>query len=273
MPEKPEVITVVNSLKPKLIGKKITGCNVYWDNIIAYPIVDEFKKDIINQKINDIKTRGKFIVIDLDDYGLLCHLRMEGKFFFRKVGDSLSKHEHVELIFDNKISLRFHDVRKFGKMYLIKKEDVYKIKPLSDLGLEYDDSSLTKEYLYNKIHNKKLPIKTVLLDQSIITGIGNIYDDEILFMSGISPLRKACDISKNECQKIIDNCRIVLDKAILKGGTTIKSFTSSEGVHGLFQEELLVHGKKGELCPNCDSKIINIKVGGRGTYYCKKCQK
>ena len=273
MPEKPEVVTVVNSLKPKIIGKKITGCNIYWDNIIAYPTVDEFKKEVINQKVNDIKTRGKFIVMDLDDYSLLCHLRMEGKFFFRKVGEPLNKHEHVELILDDTISFRFHDVRKFGKMYLINKEDTYNVKPLVDLGLEYDDSNLTKEYLYNKIHNKKLPIKTVLLDQSIITGIGNIYDDEILFMSGISPLRKACDIKKGECQKLIDNCKIVLDKAISKGGTTIKSFTSSEGVHGLFQNELLVHSRENEDCPTCKNKIIKIKVGGRGTYYCKKCQK
>ena len=244
MPEKPEVITVVNS-----------------------------KKKIINQKINDITTRGKFIVISLDDYSLLIHLRMEGKFFFRKKGDEINKHEHVELILDNDISFRFHDVRKFGKMYLIPINDTYKVKPLSDLGYEYNDSDLTKEYLFKKIHNKRLPIKTVLLDQSIITGIGNIYDDEILFMSNISPERKACDVKIDECKKIIDNCRIVLEKAIKLGGTTIKSFTSSEGVHGLFQNELLVHGKSGEKCPKCNELLLKTKIGGRGTTYCKKCQK
>ena len=253
MPEKPEVMTVVNSLIPKIVGRKITGCNIYWDNIIAYPTTNEFRKKIINQKINNIKTKGKF--------------------FFRKVGDPLNKHEHVELILDDSISFRFHDVRKFGKMYLINKEDTYKVKPLSELGLEYYDFNLTKEYLYEKIHNKKLPIKTVLLDQSIITGIGNIYDDEVLFMSGISPNRKANLITKNECQKIIDNTRIILDKAVEKGGTTIKSFTSSEGVHGLFQNELLVHGKAGSKCPKCGNVIQKTRIGGRGTHYCKKCQK
>ena len=273
MPEKPEVITVVNSLKDRILGKKITGCNVFWDNIIASPTVDEFKKEIINQKINDITTRGKFIVMELDDYSLLVHLRMEGKFFFREVNDELNKHEHVELILDDKISFRFHDVRKFGKMYLINKEDTYKVKPLSDLGYEYYDKELTKEYLFDCFKNKKLPIKTVLLDQSIITGIGNIYDDEVLFMSGINPNRKACDVTLEECQKIIDNTIIVLEKAIKLGGNTIKSFTSSEGVHGLFQNELLIHGKVGEKCNNCGSEIIKIKVNGRGTYYCDKCQK
>ena len=142
-----------------------------------------------------------------------------------------------------------------------------------ELGYEYYDKELTKEYLFDCFKNKRLPIKTVLLDQSIITGIGNIYDDEVLFMSGINPNRKACDVTLEECQKIIDNTIIVLEKAIKLGGTTIKSFTSSEGVHGLFQNELLIHGKVGEKCNNCGSEIIKIKVNGRGTYYCDKCQK
>lgn len=273
MPEKPEVITVVKSLKPQIINKRITACNVLWDNIIAYPTSEEFRKKVISQRINSIDTRGKFIVIGLDDYSLLIHLRMEGKFMFRKKGDVLAKHEHVEFILDNEISFRFHDVRKFGKMYLIDKDDTYNVKPLSDLGYEYNDKYLTKEYLYEKIHNKKLPIKTVLLDQSIITGIGNIYDDEILFMSLINPNRRACDISLEECQKIINNCQIVLEKAIKLGGTTIKSFTSSEGVHGLFQNELLVHGKAGGKCPNCGNTILKTRIGGRGTHYCGNCQK
>lgn len=273
MPEKPEVITVANTLKTKILGQKITACNIYWDNIIAVPTVNEFKKQIINQIINDITTRGKFIVFKLTDYHLLIHLRMEGKFVFREKNEDISKHEHVEFILNDKVSFRFHDVRKFGKMYLLTNEEVNKVKPLKDLGLEYNDKNLTKEYLYEKIHSKKLPIKTLLLDQSIITGIGNIYADEILFMSQVNPLRKGCDITLEECQSIIKNCQHILKKAIELGGTTIRSFTSSEGVHGLFQNELLVHGKDNQKCPNCNQKILKIRVGGRGTYYCEKCQR
>lgn len=272
MPEKPEVLTVVKSLKPRILDKVITDCNVYWDNIIAYPTTMEFKKQIVGQRIHDVFTRGKWIVVSLDQDYLLIHLRMEGKFFFRNVGDNLNKHEHVEFILDENISFRFHDVRKFGKMYLLDKNDAYNVKPLVEIGLEYNDLNLTKDYLYNKIHSKKLPIKTVLLDQTIIAGIGNIYDDEILFMSHINPLRRACDITIEECENIIKNTRIVLDKAIKLGGTTIKSFTSSEGVHGLFQNELFVHGKKNGICPNCKTEIQFIRVGGRGTYYCPDCQ-
>lgn len=272
MPEKPEVVTVANTLKRQVLGKVITDCQVFWDNIIAYPTVDEFKKEIKNQKILDITTRGKWIVFELSKDLLLVHLRMEGKFFFRKIDDSKNKHEHVFFTLDNDISFRFHDVRKFGKMYLLDKESAYTEKPLCELGLEYDDALLNADYLYSKIHSKKLPIKTVLLDQSIIAGIGNIYDDEILFLSHISPLRRADNITKQECDVIIANTREVLHDAIKLGGTTIKSFTSSEGVHGLFQNKLSVHGKVGD-CPICGSQTIKIKVGGRGTYYCPHCQK
>lgn len=273
MPEKPEVVTVSRSLEKQLIGKKITNCYVYWDNIIAYPTTDEFKKKVINQKINFISTRGKFIVIKLDYDCLLIHLRMEGKFFFRKKGDILNKHEHVEFILDNNESFRFHDVRKFGKMYLFSKSEVNLVKPLSQIGLEFDDQNLTADYLFEKIHNKKLPIKTILLDQSIIAGIGNIYADEILFASKISPLRRGKDITLDECNSIIFNTRDILNSAIKLGGTTIKSFTSSEGVHGLFQNKLLVHGKSGLNCPICGINLIKIRVGGRGTYYCDNCQR
>ena len=272
MPEKPEVVTVAKKLKPRLIDRTIKNCNVYWDNIIAYPTSDEFKKKIISQKIHNITTRGKFIVLELDDYHLLIHLRMEGKFFFRGELDKIAKHEHVEFKLDNAVSMRYHDVRKFGKMYLFNKDETFNVKPLSELGKEFYDDTLTKDYLHERLSKLKVPIKTALLDQSIITGIGNIYDDEILFMSKINPNRKANKITLNECQKIIDNTRTILNKAIELGGTTIKSFTSDEGVHGLFQNELLVHGKGGTPCPVCGNILEKTRIGGRGTYYCSKCQ-
>ena len=271
MPEKPEVITVAKNLISPLIGKTIMNCNVYWNSIIASPKVEEFMRQIRNQVIHSISTRGKFLVLELDDYSLLIHLRMEGKFVFRGELDEVTKHEHVVFSLDNGMEMRYHDVRKFGRMYLIPKEDTYKVKPLSELGYEYDDIRLTSQYLYEKIHKKTLPIKTVLLDQSIIAGIGNIYDNEILFLSKINPKKKACKITKKECQKIIDSMRIILTKAIILGGTTIRSFTSSEGVHGLFQNELMVHGK--DKCLECGEKIRKEQIGGRGTYYCPNCQK
>lgn len=273
MPELPEVETVKETLKLKLIEKKIKDVKVYYDGIIAYPEVKEFSKQIKSLPIKDIKRRGKWLMFDLDKYYLLSHLRMEGKYFFKSKEDKIDNHEHVVFTLDNDEELRYRDTRKFGKMYLIKKEDINSIGPIKDLGLEPWDDNLTKEYLKNKYKNKRLPIKTVLLDQSIIVGIGNIYADEILFLSKLNPLIKCCDLNDNDLENIIKYTKEVLEKAIKLGGTTIRSYTSVDGVHGRFQNELLVHGKDKGFCPKCGQSIEKIKVGGRGTYYCTSCQK
>ena len=273
MPELPEVETVRQSLKLKLIGRKIISCNVYHDNIIEYPSVDEFKNNIIGQTFRDIERHGKWLKFVLDDYYLLSHLRMEGKFFFRNKDEKIYKHEHVIFGLDNNTEFRYMDVRKFGKMHLIRKEDINTMGPLLKVGLEPWDDELTVSYLKNKYKNKKLPIKSVILDQEIIAGIGNIYANEILFASGINPLKKACELSDEELSNIIDNTRIILKKAIAMGGSTIHSYTSVDGVTGLFQQELLVHTRVGMPCKKCGNKIEKIVVGGRGTYYCSNCQK
>lgn len=273
MPEKPEVITVTKKLEKRLLGRKITDCKVYYEPIIDYPSSKEFIKKIKNQTINSFSTRGKWIVIELDTDYLLVHLRMEGKFFYREINSPLEKHHHVVFTIDNSEELHFQDVRKFGRMKLIPKEKINDMPPFTELGLEPWDKNLTVDYLKEHLKNKKIPIKTALLDQSIITGIGNIYDDEILFLSHINPLTPANQVSSNKLNLIIENTIITLDKAISEGGTTIRNYTSEEGVTGLFQNHLYVHTKAGKPCPNCGTTILKIKVNGRGTYYCPKCQK
>ena len=158
-------------------------------------------------------------------------------------------------------------------MLLIEKDKIKELGPLKDLGYEPWSEDLTVSYLKEKYKNKKLPIKTVLLDQSIITGIGNIYADEILFLSKINPLKKSCLLTDEELSNIIKYTRQILSEAIKKGGSTIRSYTSVNGVHGLFQQELLVHTKENTPCKNCGTTILKIKVNGRGTYYCPNCQK
>ena len=271
MPELPEVETVKRGLIKKVKGRKILKAKVNWDGIVAYPDKEAFIKEIANQTINDIERRGKFLMFILDDYFLISHLRMEGKYFIKEPNEPLSKHDHVIFTLDNNKELRYNDTRKFGKMHLVKKDELDK-SPISKLGKEPWDKDLTVKYLKEKL-NRKLPIKTLLLDQSIITGIGNIYADEILFLSKINPETKGVDLTNKDLQSIIDNTRTILEKAIEKGGTTIHTYTSVDGITGLFQQELLVHGKKDEPCPNCKNKIIKIVVNTRGTYYCPKCQK
>ncbi len=271
MPELPEVETVKETLKHNVIGKTIQEVYVYHNNTIEYPTVEDFKKQIRNEKIMNIHRRGKWLLFELSHYYLLSHLRMEGKYFIRENDDLKLLHELVKFHFSDGTSLRYHDTRKFGKMHLIEKGKEFDRKPLNGLGLEPWDKTLTEKYLKEKYSGKRIPIKTSLLDQSIITGIGNIYADEILFLSSIHPLKPCSNLTKKERENMIANTKKVLEHAIKLGGTTIRTFESSEGVHGLFQNELYVHEQK--VCPDCDSKILKIKVGGRGTYYCPKCQK
>ena len=271
MPELPEVETVKNGLIKKVKGKTIKKCVVRWNGIIAYPETKEFITNIVNERINDIDRRGKFLMFILDDYYLISHLRMEGKYFIKDPTEVLNKHDHVIFTLDDNTELRYNDTRKFGKMYLVKKDEL-SLSPIAKLGLEPWSDDLTITYLKKKL-NKKKPIKTLLLDQSIITGIGNIYADEILFLSRINPETLGSNLTDSNLQAIIDNTRSVLEKAIEMGGTTIHTYTAVDGITGRFQQELLVHGKKDTPCPKCGTKIIKITVNTRGTYYCPHCQK
>ena len=269
MPELPEVETVKEKLKKELLKKRINQVNVFYNGIISTNL-DEFKKNIINQEIVDITRRGKFLVFELTNYYLVSHLRMEGKYFIKNNTNEINKHDHVIFYFDNFI-LTYNDTRKFGKMYLVNKDSLYTLTPLSKLGKEPWDDELTCKYLKDK-YNKNIAIKTLLLDQSIITGIGNIYADEILFLSKINPCKKGNELNNKEINNIIKNTRIVLEQGIKNRGTTIHSF-SSLGSIGDNQNHLLVHTKEGLPCTICGSLIKKIKVNGRGTYYCPVCQK
>ena len=273
MPELPEVETVKEALKHKVLNKKIGNVNIYYPKIIEYPTNDEFVKKLIGETILDIKRRGKWLMFELNNYYLLSHLRMEGKYNYKSVSDEKNKHEHIEFVFTDNTSLRYQDTRKFGRMFLYEKENVFNKHPLNELGLEPWDKNLNANYLKEKYKSKNKEIKSILLDQSIIVGIGNIYADEILFLSKINPYKKAKDLNELELKNIIKNTKKVLEEAIKAGGTTIKSYTSEEGVHGRFQQSLFVHQRKGEKCKKCESEIVKVVIGGRGTYYCPECQK
>ena len=268
MPELPEVRTVAKVLKDNLLNKKIKNIKIIYPKMIEPNSLD-FKL-LIGKTLKEIKTKGKYLIFKFDDLFLVSHLRMEGKFFIKKLNDPYEKHEHIVFEFGD-ISLRYHDIRKFGRMILVKELSDY--KSLKKVGFEPFDREMTSKELLSRLKNKKISIKEALLDQSIIAGLGNIYVNEVLFASNIYPLKTADNISIDEAQKIIDNSILILNKAIKYGGTTIKSYTSSLGVTGRYQDYLMVHKKAGEKCKICSSIIKNIKVGGRSTYYCPNCQK
>ncbi len=272
MPELPEVETVKNILLPLVKGKTIKKVDIFYDNLIKSDI-NEFKEIIQNKTILDIERYAKYLFFRLSDsYTLICHLRMEGKFFYNETREHARK-TSTTLIFSflDNTYLSFNDTRKFGIMYLCKNEEVNNLEMIKKLGIEAnkvekkDIPSLLKKF------NRKKHIKELLLDQTILSGIGNIYADEILFKSKINPLTKGNELSEEKIINIINNSKIILDNAIKLGGSSVHSFNAS-GIDGKFQNELKVYDKENEPCPICETRIHKIFLGGRGTSFCPNCQ-
>lgn len=272
MPELPEVETVRQTLKKNILGYKIRDVDVFYEKMIHGTNADIFKESLKNQTLNDIKRHGKYLVFVFDDIALISHLRMEGRYYLKDLDFPREKHEHIIFYFTNDITLRYQDTRKFGTMELSCIDQVKYNRAIAKLGPEPIDPTIDIDQIYGKIINRKQAIKTVLLDQTVMAGLGNIYVDETLFMSRVHPLKQANTLRKKDIKTLIESSKTVLEKAIELGGSSIRSYTSSLGVSGRFQNELFVHTREGELCKICNTEIIKIKVGGRGTYYCPTCQ-
>ena len=265
MPELAEVETVRNTLKSQILKKRIIDIEVFYSKMIENDL-NEFKNNLINDSFTDILRKGKYLIFETENNYLISHLRMEGKFFIKKADEDINKHEHLIFYFSD-FTLRYHDTRKFGRMKLIKKEQLDNY--FKNIGPDAN-SDIDKNYLFSKINKKNIPIKTLLLDQSIIAGLGNIYVDEVLYLSKINPYQKGIDLTLKDCENILKSAKEILNKAIEYKGTTIKSYTSSLGVYGSYQQFLNVHTKD-RCC--CNSKILKERIGGRSTYYCPNCQK
>lgn len=269
MPELPEVETVRKTLEPMIVGKTIKDVIVRFKGILKSQTEEEFKELLIGQTVRAMKRRGKYLIFEMDDYSMVSHLRMEGKYFFKKDIEDFNKHDHIAFKFDDTY-LVYNDTRKFGTMDVIKKGTEMEFKPIKALGYEPFDLDINRDLVQKRLHANR-PIKTLLLDQTILTGLGNIYVDEVCFMLKVHPTVLGKTLS-NRVDEIVLASDMVLRKAIALGGTTIRSYSSVDGVTGRFQLELNVHMRKGEPCIECGSLIEKTKVGGRGTYYCPKCQ-
>lgn len=264
MPELPEVQIIVNGLNQKVLGKEIKEIielrpgTVIWQNPVT---------SLGN--INSISRRGKCILIQTsNDYKLVIHLRMTGKLIFETDLAKTSDHARAELILNDNTKLIFDDVRTFGKIQILKKNE--EIEAFQKLGLEPLSDEFDAGYLKNKLKNRKAPIKNILLDQRVIAGLGNIYVAEILFRSKIDPRVPGNRLNKKQLESIIKQTKIVLKEAIKHNGTTISDYRSVEDKIGEFQNFLKVYRK--EYC-ECGNQIKKIKQAGRSTYYCPVCQK
>lgn len=268
MPELPEVETVRRILERELCGLSFEGVDVYYEKII-HEDINQFYQTIIGQNIHQIKRIGKYLIFILDTHALIIHLRMEGKFYINPEY-LVNKHEHIVFHLSKHVELRYHDTRKFGTMHLRHLDDYLNTYPLNQMGKEPFDIDM--DQFYEKVRHKHVSIKSILLDQKIISGLGNIYVDETLFDAKIHPNRQGFELSKEESDQLILSAIKILNEAVKAGGTTIRSYTAPLGVTGLFQLKLNVHMKEHDLCPICGTKIIKIRVGGRGTYVCQTCQ-
>ena len=276
MPELPEVETVRNTLKNQILNKQIIDVKIYYPGIIENTSTEEFINSLKNQIIIDILRKGKYLIFILNKGSIISHLRMEGKFFLRDKNEKRYNHEHVIISFSDNLTLRYHDTRKFGKMAYLPTnnyQEIINYPSLKKLGPDGNSENISTDYLYEHFQKRNIPLKTALLNQEILAGLGNIYVDEVCFLTKLNPLVKTKNISYEKCKEIIKYSKQVLDEAISQGGTTIRSYTSSLGVTGRFQQSLLVHNRENKTCYTCNSIIKKIQIGGRGTYYCPNCQR
>ena len=268
MPELPEVETVRLSLIKLIQNKTIENIEILDKRMGANSPLD--LSLLKNQTIINIYRLGKYLFFLFNDYVLISHLRMEGKYYFYYENETISSHARVIFYFSDKTKLVYDDVRRFGTMELYNKNDVKNSPTVLNLGKE--PWAHTFDSFSKLVSSSSSLIKNILLDQHIISGIGNIYADEILFKSKISPYRKGNSLSKEEIDSLLISSRIILEEAIKEGGSTIKSYHPSRDIDGRFQQKLSVYNKAGENCPSCNTKILKSFIGGRGSSYCPKCQ-
>ncbi len=274
MPELPEVETIRRTLKRLVLNKKIESVSVYWPKMIKKPEeVEQFSEALVGQSIVDINRRGKFLVFYTEVYALVSHLRMEGRYALYEGEDPVEKHTHVIFSFTDGSQLRYKDVRKFGTMHLFRKGDEFTSLPLSQLGPEPLDGTFDISELAAKLAKTTRNIKSTLLDQTVVVGLGNIYVDEALFKARIHPERTSQSLSQAEIQVLYEKIIETLTEAVNKGGSTVRTYVNSQGEMGMFQLEHNVYGRKGEDCKVCGTTLIKTVVGGRGTVYCPVCQK
>ena len=271
MPELPEVETVKRVLLPIVKGHTITKIEVNRKSIVN-GLDQEFITYFSNEKFLDITRKGKFLIFHLtNNKVLISHLRMEGKYIELLENEADTKYARVVFHLNNNHKLCYDDSRSFGRMIMSDEKSYLQEKELTKLGPEpfVVDNVLP---LIKKTYKMSLPIKTVLLSQEIITGLGNIYVDEVLFASKIHPLTPAKLITKDEWEKIIRESKRILNAAIEAGGSTIKSYHPGKDIDGNFQTSLLAYGRHNEKCVICHTNMRFIKVNGRGTTYCPRCQ-
>ncbi|AGB40424.1 formamidopyrimidine-DNA glycosylase Fpg [Halobacteroides halobius DSM 5150] len=271
MPELPEVQTVVDTLQGFILNKEITDVKIKQERLIAQSKPEDFKEILIGSKIEEVRRRGKYIIIELDNrYYLVTHLRMTGRFVYTKQDEEHDKYDYIFFKFRGADELRLGSKRQFTRVYLVK--DLEDAGSLTKLGPEPLSDEFTLELFKEMLSTRRGRIKPLLLNQKFLAGLGNIYVDEAIYISQIHPLRTADTLSLEEIERLYKAIKQVLREGIKHRGTTKWDYVDASGQAGEYQNYLRAYGREGEECNRCGSELDRIKVGGRSSYFCPSCQ-
>lgn len=276
MPELPEVETVCRGLSAQLLGKRLARVELRRPDL-RFPIPPELPERLIGRRVESIRRRAKYIIMDFDeDVALLAHLGMSGRMTVSNgVPNEFLAHDHLILVADDGVCVRFNDPRRFGMLDLLVRGEENKHRLLADIGPEPLDPAFTGAVLAQAIEGKMTPIKAAILDQKIVAGVGNIYACEALFQAGLAPTRLAGTLTGAQANKLVAAIKDVLTRAIAVGGSSLRDHVQVSGELGYFQHAWAVYGKEGEPCPGCTCRqgVQRMVQSNRSTFYCAKKQK
>ncbi len=270
MPELPEVETCKRGIEPHILNTRIKHIIVRHTQL-RWPIPNNLAECLVGQRITEIQRRAKYLLLITSTGVLLIHLGMSGSLRIIPPETDPQKHDHVDIVFSAKCCLRYNDPRRFGAMLWIE-QPWQQHKLLKHLGVEPLERAFSAQYLLQQSRHKKLPLKTFIMNQKIVVGVGNIYANEALFLANLHPQLPAQNLTLSQCQTLTNIIKKVLRQAIQRGGTTLRDFVNTEGKPGYFQQSLQVYGRGGQACRHCNSLLEEIRLGQRSTVFCPGCQ-
>jgi formamidopyrimidine-DNA glycosylase len=270
MPELPEVETSCRGIEPHIKKQRVIDV-IIRQKKLRWPIPATLKKELINQTIDTVERRAKYILLGTKAGSVIIHLGMSGSLRISDKKTAAEKHDHIDICFANNKILRLRDPRRFGAV-LWTRRDPLQHKLIKSLGPEPLNNEFDGQYLFEHSRNRKIAIKTLIMNSHIVVGVGNIYASESLFQAGINPKSQASRISLERYQLLAESIKNILSRAIQQGGTTLQDFTQQDGKPGYFQQSLNVYGKANEPCPHCQQPVRKITQQQRSTYYCSNCQ-
>lgn len=270
MPELPEVETTRRGLAPHLVGRRIESVTLRRD-ALRWPIPPEVSARLVGEQIAAIRRRAKYLLLDTGAGSALWHLGMSGSLRVLEADVPVRAHDHVDVVLDDGRLLRFNDPRRFGSLLWQPPGETHAL--LRGLGPEPLDDAFDGDYLFALSRGRRAPVKTFLMDQAVVVGVGNIYAAEALFEAGIHPLREAGKVGRERYVRLAAAVKRILAHAIDRGGTTLRDFISPDGLPGYFEQELLVYGRGGEPCKRCGTTLKEARIGQRASVWCPRCQR